>query len=83
MARKAGKKIKPHKRQFYQATLVNPTTQKAYMGVGPSAGAARAKAQVLAVQEGGEHPPDLEELEVKSLVGSPPQTFEGNTELPD
>lgn len=82
MAKKV-KKIKPNQRHFYQATLVNPTTQKAYQGVGPSVGAARAQAQVLAIQEGGEHPPDLEELEVKSLVGPPPQTFEGNPDLPE
>lgn len=78
-----GKPLPGHKRHFYQATLVNPTTQKAYVGVGPSVGAARAQAQVEAIQKGGEHPPDLEELEVKSLVGSPPQTFAGNPNLPD
>jgi hypothetical protein len=77
-----GKPLPGHKRQFYQATLVNPITQKAYTGVGPSVGAAQAQAQVLAVHA-GEHPPDLEELEVKSLVGSPPQTFAGNPNLPD
>lgn len=77
-----GKPLPGHKRHFFQATLVNPTTQKAYVGVGPAENAARSQAQALAVQN-GEHPPDLEELEIKSLVGSPPQTFAGNPNLPD
>jgi len=78
-----GKPLPSNRRHYYEVTLTNPTTQKAYLGVGPSEGAARAQAQVLAIQEGGEHPPDLVELAVKSLVGPPPQTFVGNPNLPD
>lgn len=77
-----GKPLPGHKRHFFQATLVNPTTQKAYVGVGPTGQAARAQALALAVQN-GENPTNLEELEIKSLVGAPPQTFTGNPNLPD
>lgn len=80
--KKARRKIRRRKRHFFEATLVNPTTNVAYKGVGRLRKAARTRARALAIAK-GEVIEDLEVLEVKSLVGPPPQTFEGNDDLPD